>query len=261
MKLRIVAADDEPLALRRLELLLRDIDDVELVGTASGCAAAAQAVDKHRPDLVLLDIKMRDGSGLALAEALARRGGPAVIFVTAYDRFAVRAFELAAVDYVLKPAAPDRLEEAINRTRTHLEAQDSSNRIAELQSIVDSLREDEREQRSIRDPEIWVRRNATDLIRVPARLIDWIEAEGPYVRIHTGEASYLHRSSIRALEQQLEPDLFVRVHRAALVRVAAIQEVRRTRLGTPEVVLRNGPRLHAGRVYAKALRRRIRDAT
>ena len=145
MRLRIVAVDDEPLALRGLELLLQDIDDVELVGTASGCATAKQVIARHQPDLVLLDIKMRDGSGLTLAREIAEDGGPGVIFVTAFDRFAVRAFELAAIDYILKPADIGRLRSAIQRSRRQLQVKDGEQRIAELQAIIRSLREDEEE--------------------------------------------------------------------------------------------------------------------
>lgn len=255
--LRALAVDDEPLALRRIELVLKQIDGVELVGTATGCASARAEIARLSPDILLLDIKMRDGSGLTLAEELARSGGPAVIFLTAFDRFAVKAFQLAAVDYVLKPADPDRLSQAIARSRAALESATSSDRVAELEAIVRSLREDEAEADSARELDLWVRRNVTDFVRVPAASIDWVEAEGAYVRIHVGERSYLHRTSIRALEQQLDPAEFVRVHRAALVRIGAIREVRRTRLGTPEIVLTTGPRLHAGRVYAKALRQRL----
>lgn len=261
MKLRIVAVDDEPLALRGLELLLQDIEDVELVGTASGYATAKQAIEIHRPDLVLLDIKMRDGSGLTLARDIAQTGGPGVIFVTAFDRFAVRAFELAAIDYILKPADLGRLRAAIQRSQQQIRVKDGEQRIAELQAIIRSMREDEEETGLRRpDPELWVRRNVTDLVRIPASSIDMVESEGSYVRIHVGERSYLHRASIRALEEQLQPDEFVRIHRARLVRVGAIQEMRRSKLGVPQVLLSNGRVLHAGRVYAKALRRRFTAA-
>ena len=262
MKLRILAVDDEPLALRGLELLLQDIEEVELVGTASGYETGRRAIEQHQPDLVLLDIKMRDGSGLSLAQDLAESGGPGVIFVTAFDRFAVRAFELAAIDYILKPADSGRLRAAIDRSRHQLRGKDGEQRIAELQAIIRAMREDEEETGARRpDPELWVRRNVTDLVRIPASAIDMVESEGSYVRIHVGERSYLHRASIRALEEQLEPDAFVRIHRARLVRVGAIREVRRTRLGTPQVLLSGGQVLHAGRVYAKALRRRLTAAS
>jgi two-component system LytT family response regulator len=261
MKLRIVAVDDEPLALRGLELLLQDIEDAELVGTASGYATALQAIERLKPDLVLLDIKMRDGSGLTLAQDIARTRGPGVIFVTAFDRFAVRAFELAAIDYILKPADVGRLRAALQRSRQQLRVTDGEQRIAELQAIIRSMREDEQENGLRRpDPELWVRRNVTDLVRIPASAIDMIESEGSYVRIHVGERSYLHRASIRALEEQLQPDAFVRIHRARLVRVGAIQEVRRSKLGAPQILLSGGRVLHAGRVYAKALRQRLTTA-
>lgn len=260
MKIRLVAVDDEPLALRGLKLLLDGMEDVELVGTASGCASALQEIARHKPDLILLDIKMRDGSGLSLAHEIAQQDGPGIIFVTAFDRFAVQAFEVAAIDFILKPADRDRLKVAIDRSRQRLRSRDQKQQVAELQAVIKAMRDDEEEQGRRREPELWVRRNVTDLVRIPASEIDMVESEGGYVRIHVGDRSFLHRASIRALQEQLHMDQFVRIHRATLVRISAIQEIKRNKLGSPLVLLASGRTVHAGRVYAKALRRRLAAA-
>jgi len=256
--IRVVAIDDEPLALRRIELMLDAWSDVDLVATAGGCDTGRRCISEHRPDVVLLDIKMRDGSGLTIAEELAAAGGPPVIFLTAFNRFAVRAFDLAAVDYVLKPADPDRLRGAIGRARLRAQENSQGLRIAELQSVVEALRADASAREAAQDDEdLWVRKGVTDLVRLAPAAIDWIEADGGYVRLHVGERSYLHRCSLSLLERNLATSNFVRVHRAALVRVGAISEIRRTRLGGSEVILLSGTRVPTGRVYGKALRRSV----
>lgn len=264
MTVRVVAVDDEPLALRGLEHLLRDMEGVVLVGTASGCQSARKLIRERTPDVLLLDIKMRDGSGLDLAQELAGGEGPAIVFVSAYDRFAIRAFDVSAADYVLKPADPQRLHRAIDRARAKLGERHSAERMEEMQAIIRELRSADALSP---DPstdngqaELWIRRHQGDFVKILPEQIGSIEAEGDYVRIHVGERSYLHRASISALERQFNGLGFVRIHRASLVRFGAIVEVRRTRLGMIEVVLADGRALKAGRVHAKALRDRLAKA-
>lgn len=263
MTVRIVAVDDEPLALRGLEHLLREMDDVVLVGTANGVASGRRLIAAERPDVVLLDIRMRDGSGLDLAEEVLDNGGPAIVFVSAYDRYAARAFDLAAADYVLKPAEPERLRTAITRARSKLLQRRGAEHLEELKAIIRALRDQSSSgsaaaQSGPAGPELWVRRNQREFVRLDLAQVDSVEAEGDYVRIHLGERSYLHRTSISAIERQLEGLDFARVHRAALVRFGAVARIRRTGLGALELVLTNGRSLRSGRVNAKRLRERIR---
>jgi DNA-binding LytR/AlgR family response regulator len=257
VNLRILVVDDEPLAVRRLQLVLAAIDDVEVVGTAGGCGAAVQAIEVLKPDVVLLDIRMRDGSGLDVAARLTSDLAPVVVFVTAYDTYATAAFDQAAADYVLKPVDLARLRQALERARRVIETRAAADRIAELQSIIAAIREARGVEASDRTPsELWIRRNATDFIRLPVATIEWVEAEGGgYVRLHAGGRSYLQRGSIAGFEARVDPGAFVRVHRATLVRKEAVVEVKRGALGFPEVVLSNGVRLRVGRIYAKRLRR------
>lgn len=256
--LRILVVDDEPLALRRLKLLLQSTSYCEQVGEASSCTEALEKIASSSPDVILLDIRLRDGNGFDVVQSIAHRPNPpAVIFVTAFDQFAVRAFETSVVDYLLKPVERDRLARALSRAREHLRAMSSDQRVAELQSVVRNLRSAHagKGQRSY-ETEFWVR-GSSGLVRILVESIDCVSSEDEYVSLHTPGGSHLMRSSLKQFEARVEPDLFVRVHRRWLVRKEAIAEVRTPRLGSSEIVLRNGRRVPAGRVYLKHLRQQL----
>lgn len=254
-KLRVVIVDDEALARRRLNLLLQAIPNVEPVGEASGCGEALAKIASLKPDVVLLDIRMRDGSGFDVLEELVRQvQPPVVVFVTAFDKFAVRAFESAVADYLLKPVERDRLSNALLRARQQLRAMDADQQIRELRAVIRNLRSSVAGEEGSFETEFWIR-NSGALVRVPVDSIDCVSSEDEYVAMHTMTGSHLMRSSIRQFEDRVEPDLFVRVHRRWLVRKAAIAELRTRRVGGAEVVLQNGKRVPAGRVYMKQLRR------
>ena len=252
--LRVLTVDDEVLALRRLKLLLATLPYVEQVGEAQGVADALARIERDAPDVVLLDIRMRDGSGFDLVEALARRPvAPVVVFVSAFDRFALRAFETSAVDYLLKPVERDRLAQALEKARRRRGEADAEQRIAELQEIVRNLRSDAGAAEERYESEFWLR-SGGGFVKVPVDSIEWVGSEDEYVRLNTASGSYLMRGSIRQLEARLDPGRFIRIHRRWLVRKAAIAELRAARLGRAEVVLRSGQRLSAGRVYGRQLR-------
>lgn len=258
--LTVVAVDDEPLALRRLEILLSAIPGVRLVGSARDSDTAIAMISDLRPDIVLLDIKLRDGTGFDILARLPAAVAPAVIFATAFDHFAIRAFEVSAVDYVLKPIEPARLVEAIDRARARLSADRSADQVDELKAIISDLRaEFHGQEPSPYETELWIRGVTGNLTRVPIDMIDWVSSEDDYVRLHIGRSSHLLRLSIRAFEARIDPAQFVRVHRAALVRIARIAEIRRFASGQREVVLHDGTRIASGRVYAKRLRGLLLD--
>lgn len=259
--LRVLTVDDEVLARRRLKLLLGTLPYVEQVGEADGFGEALARIASLAPDVVLLDIRMRDGSGFDLIEALSQRAiAPTIIFVSAFDSFAVRAFETSAIDYLLKPVERERLGQALDKARQHRNAADAEQRVAELQDIVRNLRSATDEGAPHYESLFWVR-NGGGFVKVPVDSIEWVASEDEYVRLNTPNGSYLLRSSIRQLEARLDPDRFVRIHRRLLVRKAAIAEMRATRLGRAEVVLSSGKRLPAGRVYGKALRHLLSAAS
>jgi two-component system LytT family response regulator len=252
----IVAIDDEPLALRRLELLLRGIPRTNLIGTATNCDDGTALIAERRPDIVLLDIRLRDGSGFDILERLPDDVSPAIIFVTAFDHYAIRAFEISATDYLLKPIDASRLEDAIERARSRTQAENAVSQLQEMQLVIANLRaEFHDKQQSPFESELWIRGATGSLKRISLDHVDWVGSEDDYVRLHTGETSHLLRLSIRALEARVDPTQFVRVHRSALVRLDRIAEVHRTSLGRREVLLRDGTRISAGRVYAKQLHR------
>ncbi len=251
--LTALIVDDEPLAVRRLEILLNRITGVTAVDSAGGCAEALQKFAAHRPDVILLDICMRDGTGFDILDRLPAGASPTVIFVTAFDDYAVRAFEARAVDYLLKPVETERLQAALNRARRVIEANESVDKLAELRATIEQLRARIRAS-GPDDDDIWVHEVGGAYARVPLAQIEFARSEGEYVRIHTSERSYLLRISIKQLEEKMRPGEFTRTHRSALVRTNMIQSVRRLQSGGVEVVLREGGSVPAGRVYAKKLR-------
>lgn len=258
--LRILTVDDERLALRRLKLLLQSIPLVEHVQEANSCAEAISAISAFAPDVVLLDIAMRDGDGFDVIEALTGRPNPpVVIFVTAFDQYAVRAFESAVADYLLKPVERERLAAALSRARQQILAMSSEQRLAEMWEIVRNLRAHASDRNGMPyETEFWLR-GAGGLLRVPVESIDCVGSEDDYVAVHTSRGSHLMRGSIRQFESRVEPGQFVRVHRGWLVRRTAISELRTSRFSGSEVLLRSGKRLPVGRVYLKRLKEGLRE--
>nr|WP_294846903.1 LytTR family DNA-binding domain-containing protein [uncultured Sphingomonas sp.] len=253
--IRLAAVDDEPLALRRLRVILDEIPHVELVGSAQSCAEAEQMIADVSPDLLLLDIRMRDGTGFDILENCPAPNRPQVIFVTAFDHYAVKAFEHSAVDYLLKPIEPARLQEALTRARKRTAEDGGEARVNEMLEVIANLRSALRDQPSDNeDDDFWIRSANGSFTRVSLRDVDWIGSEDDYVRLHAGTSSHLLRSSIRAIEPKLDAEQFVRVHRSALVRLSAIVEVKRSATGRREIVLHDGTRIPTGRVHYSALR-------
>jgi two-component system response regulator AlgR len=232
--IRTLIVDDEPLAVERLQILCARIDGLALAGTATEGAGALRLIDSLRPDLVLLDIQMPGMDGMAVAQALASRPSrPALIFVTAFDQFAVAAFDIAAVDYLLKPVEAERLERAVARARVRIE--DKSGESAPAAS-------------SPWTREFWVP-HRSGLVRIAANDIDLVEAERDYMRLHVGPRSFLLHETITGLERQLDPAAFVRLHRSTLVRREAISGFRHNGAGVWEAQLRDGRWLRVGRTY------------
>ena len=254
---RIFAVDDEPLALRRIELLLGRISGVELVGKALSGADALDAIDDLRPDVLLLDIKMAGLTGFDVVERLSGPYVPLVIFVTAFDKFASKAFEIGAVDYVLKPVEYDRLSAALERARRSLSAIDAEDRLAELRDVVAALREQSGAAESKRyESEIWAERR-NEFVRIRVDDLDWVAAERDYVRLHAAGQSYLLRETLSSLEARLDPDDFVRVRRSALVRTDRITGIRKAGYGDFRIGLTDGSEIRVGRTYVAKIRKLI----
>lgn len=249
--LRLLLADDEPLALRRLRLALRDIKGVEIVGAANDGAETIDAIRQLRPDVVLLDIKMPLADGFEVANAISEAGGPSIIFVTAFDSYALRAFEASAVDYLLKPVEFERLAGALERARERRAAQSAGRRAEELASVLDALRHEARDRDGPRfEKEFWIRDRGR-FLRVPIAEVERIEAERDYVRIHWEGRTLLHRETMSHLEEILDPDLMLRVHRSAFVNWKRLAAVRRDANGRLLAIMQGGEEVPVSRAYAQ----------
>jgi two-component system LytT family response regulator/two-component system response regulator AlgR len=258
--LRVAVVDDEPLAVRRLRSALQRLPGIEVVGAATSASTAQRLLATETVDVLLLDIQMPGLSGLDLLRACPPASAPAVIFVTAHADFAAEAFELAAVDYLLKPVQPFRLRVALDRARRAVAAMSAEQRIAELQAALAQRGEPAPAALSTEAPgyetELWVRERG-DRIRLEVDLIDWIEAEREYIRVHSRGRSFLLRRSIRDVQAKLDPEDFIRVHRGALVRKDRIVRVTGQAGGPITLVLRTGAEVPVARRSLAAVKRSI----
>ncbi|EQB30776.1 LytR/AlgR family response regulator transcription factor [Sphingobium ummariense] len=237
MTIRTMIVDDEPLAVERLQMLCAREPRIALAGTATDGEAALRLIEGLQPDLVMLDIAMPLLDGIGVARAVGRMGiRPAVIFVTAFEGFAVEAFDLAAIDYLLKPVAHDRLTRAIDRVELALQSR------VLAQPAVSSEPEPEWAE------EFWVP-HRSELIRIGAAQIDRIEAERDYMRLHVGTHSYLLHQTISALEERLDPQQFVRLHRSHIVRRDHIARLRHDGSGVWFACLADGEEIRIGRTF------------
>ncbi|HET9371933.1 MAG TPA: LytTR family DNA-binding domain-containing protein [Vicinamibacterales bacterium] len=240
--LRVAIVDDEPLARRRLRRLASDIRDVDVVGEAGDSESAAALVDKARPHVVLLDVQMPGRDGFAVAAGMPEPK-PALVFVTAYDRHAVRAFEIHAVDYLLKPVSRERLVEAIARARERVEARAAS------PSALSALLEHAMSKRRYLERLPVRSQGRIDLVDV--RTIDWIGAADNYVTLHCGRRTHLLRETLANLERLLDPAIFVRVHRSAIARIDQVARLDAALRGDYDITLKDGTRLTLSRNYRR----------
>jgi len=266
--IRILLVDDEILAVKRLKVALGDISDVEVIGEARDGDEALALVEQLRPDLVLLDISMPGRDGIAVAQMLAAREKQTdVVFITAFDQFAVDAFALEAIDYLLKPVDFERLEQAVARAKRRRAERAAQDRVAELGEVVSALRGQASAPalRPIPAPpaaasgpeapesgSFWIPVNGT-LVRVSADLIEWVEAARDYVLLQTSTRSYILRATMSEIERQLGNANFLRIHRSLIVRRDLIDGVERTGRGSLRLVLRDGARLGVGPSYVEAV--------
>lgn len=233
-RLRVLVVDDEPLAVERLQILLSRMDGVDLCGTANEGEAALRLVRDVRPDAILLDIAMPGMDGIDVARAIGRLPNPAkVVFVTAFDSFAVAAFDVDAVDYLMKPIEPARLARALGRVRAHLA--------------------DARVDQPARLQEFWAS-DTRGLTRIRCEDIDRISAERDYMRLHVGHRSWLVNHSMARLEEELDPERFVRLHRSAIVRRDFIIGMRNDE-GVWTARLADGAEQRVGRIYIDSARK------
>jgi two-component system LytT family response regulator len=250
--IRAVIADDEPLARERMRGLLSGRKDVQIVAEATDGMEAVDAILAHSPDLVFLDVNMPKLDGFEVISTVGADRMPAVVFVTAYDQHALRAFEVQALDYLLKPFDAERFESALDRVRRQLDSQASSDLGRRLLALVRDIKP-ERPAR----PERLVVKSGGRLFFLRAEEIDWIEAAGNYVRLHVGSEGHLLRETMTSIEARLNPDIFFRIHRSHIVNIERIKELQPWFNGEYVVILRNGTQLTLSRGYREKLQERL----
>jgi two-component system LytT family response regulator len=240
MTMRVLIVDDELLARQRIEDLLakeENAENVEIVGTASNGAEAVEAIAKLKPDVVFLDVQMPGMSGVEVVDAIGEEKMPATIFVTAYEQFAVKAFDIAAVDYLVKPFDDDRFVQALRRARE---------RVGESKSnYIDRIPVENRGQVRV----------------IPVAVIDYITASGPYAELHAAGRTFAIRERMQTLEEKLDPDVFFRIHRSAIVRLDRIDTLLRSSGGDYGVRLKDGTELSLSRTRREELEQKLGIAT
>lgn len=248
MSLRVLVVDDEPIARRGLRRLLGEEPGVEVVGECGDGASAITAIAALAPDLVFLDVQMPELDGFGVIEAVGGQRMPAVVFVTAFDQHAVRAFDAQALDYVLKPVDPERFRRALQRARAHLARPDDDfvRRVSQALKSIDRV--------ELRDyPTRLAIRSEGRVRLVDVDEVDRILAAGNYAEIHAGGKRHLLRETMASLESRLDPQRFVRISRAAIVSLAQVREVQPLFNGDFVVLLKGGAQVSGSRRYRAAL--------
>lgn len=248
---RVLVVDDEPLARQRVRDLLRLEPDVALVGEAGSGPEAVEAIRTLRPDVVFLDVQMPDMNGLEVARTVGPEAMPVTVFVTAYDRHALDAFEVAALDYLLKPFDDERFRQALARAREAVRLREAGLLRERLAALLGA----------VPPPKPYAERLAVEMrgqVRlVPVDAVDYIAADGPYAEVHAGGETFLLREQMQTLEARLDPSRFARIHRSTIVRLDRIDALLVGAGGDYGVRLRDGTRLRVSRSRWDELRRRL----
>ncbi len=247
-KIRVLIVDDEPLARRGIRQLLESETDVEIAGEACNGREAVSSIETYAPDLVFLDIQMPLLDGFALVEKLGAENLPEIVFVTAYDEHAIRAFEAGAIDYVLKPINAERFQKTLERVRRRVfsgENKSLENKLADLLNHLKPAEENYLQRIAVKENE---------RIRfLNVEKIDWISSQGNYIEVHTGREKFLLRETMDGIESKLNPKEFVRLRRSVIVRIEQIKELQLLFNGEFEVVLKNSTLLTSSRRYRKKM--------
>ena len=247
MSIRALIVDDEPLARTGVQQLVEPLDDVTVVGEAADGPEAVRQIDKQAPDLVFLDVQMPEMTGLEVVREVGVDDMPLTIFVTAYDQYALKAFEAHALDYLLKPIEEERFAEALERARRQLQRADAEALRDQLRGVLREYAEEDGEDAGI---ERFTIRSRNRIYFVDTEDVQWIESEGDYVALHDGEEAHLVRKTMKQLEQELDPDRFLRVHRSYIVNADYIEELRPLDHGTYQLRMASGTPLKTSRGYS-----------
>ncbi len=253
-KIRTMVVDDEPVARERIVSLLQQEQDIEVVGECADGHQAVNAIQAHHPDLVFLDVQMPAVDGFGVIQQVGADRMPPVVFVTAYDEYALRAFEVHAIDYLLKPFGRDRFQQTLQHAREHLERRRAGDLGKRLLALVQDLKPEPQKLDRL------VVKSGGRVFFLRTDEIDWIEAAGNYVRLHLAEDSHLFRETMNNMESRLDANHFVRIHRSRIVNTDRIKELQPWFNGEYVVVLQNGARLTLSRGYREKLQERLGKA-
>ena len=246
MKIRTLIVDDEPLARERIRTLLEDEPDIEVIGECDNGATAVETITEKKPDLLFLDVQMPELDGFGVLDQINDKHMPAVVFVTAHDAFALQAFEVHAVDYLLKPFDRERFKKALDRALETLKRRQTDELSHRLSALLAEVKPEARIDRL-------AIKSAGRVIFLRLDEIDWIDAADNYVNLHVGNESHLHRETMTAMEERLKGGKFMRISRSTIVNVDRIKELQPLFHGEYSVILRNGTRLTLSRGYREKL--------
>jgi two-component system LytT family response regulator len=246
--------DDEPIARERILSLLQQESDVEVIGQCADGVQAVSAIQQQSPDLVFLDVQMPGCDGFGVIQNIGAERMPTVVFVTAYDEYALRAFEVHALDYLLKPFGKDRFQETLKHARESLERRRAGDLGRRLLALVHDLKPEQQRLDRL------VVKSGGRVFFLRTEEIDWIEAAGNYVRLHLGEENHLFRETMNGMESRLDTRRFVRIHRSRIVNTERIKELQPWFNGEYVVILRNGTRLTLSRGYREKLQEQLGKA-
>lgn len=262
MSIRTLVIDDEALARRRVVRMLGDFPEVEVVGECDGGADAVSAIRTLRPDLIFLDVQMPDLDGFEVLASLSGTPLPAVVFVTAYDAYALQAFDACAVDYVLKPFDQERFARAVERSLRWLQGATRADLDARLGRVLEQVlkghRPDRAPSRAGIDRFLVKRGRKTQFVRTDE--VDWIESDGNYLRLHVGTANHLVRGTIGECAERLDQRQFVRIHRRYIVNMDRVQDIQPWFGGDYVVQLKTGAKVRLSRTYRESFQERMLGA-
>ncbi len=254
--IKAIIVDDESLARRGLKLRLNEYSDIQVIAECRNGREALQAIVEHQPDLMFLDIQMPGMSGFDVIKAMQGDNMPLVVFVTAFDQFAVEAFEVHAVDYVLKPVDEARLARAIDRARKYIQREEAFNEKNRLMDLITHITGEEpvhlsdgKQETEKEYPDKIIIKDRGEINFVKTDEIQWIEAAGDYMCIHADDCVHVLRSTLKELEQQLNPDIFQRIHRSTIVNLSLVKKVCSHINSEYFLVLNSGARLKMSRSY------------
>ncbi|MFT7559188.1 MAG: two-component system LytT family response regulator [Flavobacteriales bacterium] len=253
MNIRVVIVDDEPLAREGIALRLKEEDDIEIIAECGNGRDAIEVINTQKPDLVFLDINMPKISGFDVVKSVGPEAMPLVIFLTAYNEFAVKAFQINALDYLLKPINTDRFGEALDRARKAHKTKNIEQKTRQLSALLNdsSCELDKTEGEGTQSERLVIRSHGHVYFLRPAD-INWVEADGDYINIHTDNKRHMIRETMRNMEQKLNPYGFQRIHRSSIVKLECVQELKSLDSGEYEVVIESGAKLKLSRSYREA---------